>query len=291
MNHDNMLIRIFLLVLPVTNFNCQSHSLPTSEEFDRKASSYFAEKFDAFDLSPLNNSQECTLRKVIDNDLDELSPPRLVILQDRFIIKSYFEPFLQLHFCFIQEIETGKFHFLALPQLDEYVYDVKANYREQDNAIYKLQASREPVRLNTRLLLDFFSHTEFGYDTRSIQDRLFDFRKVDEILNEAFVFFKHTEISANSLLGIAQKDLDDGLISKDAFVIMVELIKSSLRNEQHVRTFHIDGAGYLISACSVDKQTLKVTVEMFFLPDRERILTSRSEGIKYRECLDNKMRD
>jgi hypothetical protein len=292
MNHNNMLLRILLVVLLGTSVNCKPQPLPTSEEFDRKASSYFAEHFDAFDLSPLDEFEVCTLKKVVANDLGELGGSRLTIVEDRFLLRSYFERFLQLHFCFIQDVETGEFYFVSIPQLDEYVYDVEANYVKQDGGMYQLKSPRQPIKMNTRLLSDFLSNIDLGIkNTSNLEKRFLGCRKVNEILDEAFIFLPYDEISHSTLQGRIKDEQEKGLISTHSLNITTQFIEASLQNEHSLRTFYIDGAGYLLSSCSLDKETLKAHVDMFFLPDEKKILTSRVESIKYRDCLENRMQE
>lgn len=277
-----------MLFLVILCSSCQSQDIPTVAEFNKEAADYFVENYQLFDLSPLDDFKKCTLKKIIENDLEELGGPRIAILHDRYLIKEYYDGFLQLHFSFIKEIETGTFYFICLPQLDEFIYDVMANYRQKNDSIYELRSLQWQVRINTDPLLNLLSNDDFQFYSSDIHERFTKFRYASEVLTESLRLLRRNEISASRLQSALQEDLKQEIITDRAYKMAMQLIDDAVRNENKIRTYEFDVAGYLITVYSVDKQRPHVAVDMFFIPKNERKLISRSEGIKYRDCLPNK---
>lgn len=277
----------FLAIFATCSFACaSSQNIPTSQEFNRKASEYFLEHFNEFDLSPLDEVEKCMLKKTVENDLNELNGSKIVILHDKFLIKHYFEDYLQLGFSFIEDSKSGKRYFLSLPQLDEFIFDVEANYVQKNDSVYQLEMPRQPVEINTRLLDDmFFSVEDFLVDQSGTRDFYSKSRFAGDLLREGFSFFHpYLEISLGDFVGRMQKDLSIGLLSHESFNKLMKLEERSLQNEISLNIFFIEHIGYYLQIYSRDKATSKLKLDLIMLPDRERSYSYRHAMIRYRDC-------
>ena len=112
----------------------------------------------------------------------------MVILQDKFLVKNYYEGYLQLHFSFVKNLGTGKMHFISFPQFSEFVFDVKVNYERKNDSVYTLRVPREPIKLNTFMLEEFLMNREFLTIQSNHYDVAAKFRFASEVLNETSHF-------------------------------------------------------------------------------------------------------
>lgn len=224
------------------------------------------------------------LQKAVKNDLDELSEPAMRILHDKFVIKHYFEDFLQLHFSFVKNIDSSQFYFIMLPEFDEYIYQVEENYIQLNDATYRLKWPREPVRINTYAIERLLSAKEFELNNDLAVEK--DARSlVQQILNETFEFLEPNEISNGILENQLRRDLANGSISQVSFDSVMKFVEASLRNEIDLKIVSLQKAGYIFEVFGREVGGQRLTLNIFFLPDNQRAYLSRTHVINHRECL------
>jgi len=278
--------RAIVVAIMFTFGGCQSQEMPTSLEFNRASREYFRDHTYLLDSLNVNQFGRCILEKTIENDLDDLNGSIIVIAQDRFLIKAYFEDYLQMHFSFIKDIKTEKFYFWAIPELSEFLYHVDSNYVLKKDT-YKLKRPRAPVKIPTANLNNVLSSDCFRIGDHDPAERVTRFRRASEVLTEAFPLLRSNETSTVGFIGKIHDDFARGLISDSAFNQTMTIVNTGMKTERYMNVYRFDKIGYLLTI--FDGHSTGITIEMFFLPDNERIYISRLMTIKYRECFENSM--
>lgn len=281
--------RIILFVFIGLSFTtCSSQtSIPSSKEFNKEAKEFFIDQYELFDLSPLDTSEKCILKNTILNDLDQMDNGSVTIFEDRYVIKNYFDTYLRLRFNFVKDILTNRFYFISLPQFDRMLYNVKVNYDEFPNGIYKLKAPREAIRINTSLIDAFFNDGDSFHDTAENTGLNSKFESAAKLIDKIFPDLATSNTMVSNFNSQMHDEYDLGRISESAFNQIMKLLEPlSLNVNCRIEAYLIDKSGFLLFIYSTDSQSSKMKIASYFVPEPEGLYISGfNDENRYKDCL------
>jgi hypothetical protein len=95
-NTCSFLFSFLVLFLSVGQGACQFAK--KGHDFDNEAKRFFYENDRNFSLAPMGEQEICVFRGAVRESLTELNDWKKWIIKDTLEVKTYFEPYLQLHF-------------------------------------------------------------------------------------------------------------------------------------------------------------------------------------------------
>lgn len=260
-----LFVCIFLFV------GCSRQTEINSAQFNDEARNFFAYHFDSLDLSPLTEYEKCRLREAVRLDLDSLDDFSFNVLDDRYLIKTYFEYDEEIRFSIVKDLKNGTFYFLCIPHFHKLLY-VGAYHESKENK-YGLKIARKTIKVNAPLynsLID--THVP---DPRRPE---FSWRLIRATMPE---FPAGGNISVEDFKTKIQREYDLGLIAESSLKKLTDILDSTGYGNQEI--VFIERIGYLILV--FDK--VKDDVSFYFFPEENRLYVSKAHhsGNLSRRCL------
>jgi hypothetical protein len=256
-----------------------------SDDFNITAAHYFSQHIDSIDLDPLSTYHKCIVRKTILNDLDELNNDKKVLLHDRFVLRTYFDPYIQLPFTFVRDDLKDKMYFIWMPYLKEQLFNVEYSYHQVNDSIFALNQPVEVIKMPATLIDKFLYDQSFIIDSeRSFLDAVnFSQQFLEETLSVIF----SREISVAEF----ERDLEQLFESNEISEVNYQKIKTQLINPMFsgglhdVQSFRLAEVGHCLIVYRTDKDSNnRFKVEIYHLPKSKRWWQARMATPRYREC-------
>lgn len=224
------------------------------------------------DLFPLTEYEKCNLRETVKFDLDSLDNFSFDVLNDRYLIKTYSQPYLEMRFSIVKDLTSGTFYLLFIPHFYKILYDTEMYYEHKDNN-YKLKIPRETLKVKAPLYDGFIKmHVP---DQRSAQ---FSWRLIRAAMPELPV---GGNISVNDFTTKIKKEYEKGLIAESSLKELTDILDSTGYGNQEI--VFIERIGYLILVFN----EVKDDVSFYFLPELERSYLAKAwhSGDLPRRCF------
>lgn len=261
-------------------------SHPERDSFNVEAASYFSKSFDSLDLTPLSSYEKCILGKTILNDLDELNNyKRTLLCGDRFTVRTYDDPYLQLPFTFVLDNLNQKMYFLWVPHLKEHLFDVSYAYEQTNDSIFTLKEPAAAVRVGAPLIDRFLSDQDLSIKTqRSFLDAV---QFSNAFLEEIFKPVLAHRISIAEFEQDLVELLNSGSINEASYEnLRTTMIQPVLReNMFDIEVFRLQEAGHVMVVHRADSVTGdRFSLQIYYLPKLTRYWNSRGVTSRYRDC-------
>jgi hypothetical protein len=272
---------VAILLLTLSFQVCLSDSRLTSKAFNARARKFFIVNMNQIDLSPLDEIEKCILRETITQGLDSLSDSPLVILYDRYLLKHYRQPFLELGFTFVEDMQDNKFYFLCLPEFYKSMYGISDIYEVAPNGRHKLKAPREAIKFNNLLFKNFTSLSDLqvtvtraDYDPKIIV--------LQSLIEYSFPELNCSNIEVYEFEKKMKESLELGWVSESSYEgIMKILDNESSRRFVASDAYFVNGVGYLLFHYYLNKKTSLMNFDIYFIPERERGFVTRAQPYSY----------
>jgi hypothetical protein len=276
-----------VLALALCTRCSNGQSVITSAAFNKMASTEIISNLDIYNLDPLSDVEKCIFKNVVTNDLNELNGSRIVIINDRFMIKNYYEGYSQFRFSFIQDMKSDKTYFIGVPSLDKYICDVSLHYKEKNDREYLLNETYKIKKLDTSLLDSLFLNEAFKVDGTGAEGIYNKIKEASNVLREILTATYVHEFSG--FVGVLENQINDGLITKVDYDKILGLYQLNLKENYKVDVCNMDFAGCVIIVYSFDKAiSQNIKVEVYFMPKQKRTKLHNSFMPDYwQECSGN----
>jgi hypothetical protein len=225
------------------------------------------------------------LYKVVSNDLDKLNNWKTTLIDDRFLVRNFFEGYTQINFSFVKDIVSEKSYFISLPTLDKFICDVQLNYIGKNDTTFILKNDKKRlVKLNTPLLDSIFTNAIFKIDDSKKNDFFDKYKISSHLLRE--VLEKIYKYEFSGLPGRMQSQMNAGLITKTDYEDIINVFELNLRRNSIVEVCNIDRIGYVLVVYFFDKSiSNNINVDLYFVPEKERSRLSKHYLSDYwKEC-------
>lgn len=104
-------------------------------------------------------------------------------------------------------------------------------------------------------------------------------------MHELFPELIGNQIEAWELKGIIGKDRESGMISMDSYSNLIQILEEELTDTEKVlEIFRIEGVGYVMFVYSVNSFDSKARLEIYLLPENDRVFVSNPYLSPYRSC-------
>lgn len=235
------------------------------QDFNSEAKETFQKKTDMNLLKPLSDRDICLFSKVIENDLDTLNRWETSILFDRLMVRRYFDRHLSMTFSFIKDIHTDSMHFVAFPELDEWIYQVGKNYARADS-MYQLKGAIKIVKINNYLFENFLKQSDLYLNNVSFIKKTSAFIKLFNHVGPSYIT---KEVSSVDALDHLKRDYTNSKISEVQLQDVSGLLMRYLVEDVRVQVYQIADAGYIVLL--FEKTNGKgIDVSYYFIPSYRR---------------------
>lgn len=277
------IVTVLFLASAFSTGSCQ-RSFPTSSQFNEQAKEFFLEQYETLDLTPMDELERCILKEAITKYLDTLDNSKIVIVHDRFLVKNFYEPWLEMPFSFVKDAVTNRFYFFCLPEFHKMIYDVDMNYELSEGGKYKLKAARGAKKIASPMINVFFS--DFN---RSEGQQFYSATEIaKDIIHAAFPDLLCAYEPVSVVEWEMRNDCDSGLIAESALEEIVQLLNPSSSDTDHdTEAYFIDSVGYLFVIYCLSNPGEKVEVSFYLVPEVEGSFIDRPHHhvAEDRNCL------
>lgn len=237
--------------------------------------------FDEYDLGALSDSERCILKETIANDLDKLNDWRFVEVDNRFRIRTYHAPYLDLDFAFVKH--GDQFSFITLPDIVKYIYGIRHRYKEQHNK-WVLKDSSAVFTLNSVLLDNFLNDNAIAIKERSSFEKA---TLLNRLLPEIFSSPFFRPISRFEFKDMIDAQINAGEMTNYDYEKIRGLIDHAHPSTVELCSiFFMERVGWvLLNYPDKNLEENKVKVDAYFIVFRERVIITRAdENTKYIRC-------
>lgn len=278
-----MLIRFVILVLLALSVGC-SHNEVRSERgrFNQLAAVTFSDNSEKYDLGSLHDFEKCILHETIANDLDKMNDWRTVTIENRFQVRTYHTPYLDLDFAFVKY--GDRFSFITLPDVVKHIYDIRDHYQEAGND-WILKDSSAVYTINSTLLNGFLNDSIAAIKKRSVFEKA---TLLNRLLPEIFYSPFFRSISLYQFKDMLDEQINAGEMKNDDYNKirkLIEPVHPSVVNLSCI--FFLERVGWiLLNYPEENLEGNKVKVDAYFIAVRKRSsIVHGEEHIKYFNCL------
>lgn len=278
-----MLIRFMILVLLALSVGC-SHNEVRSERgrFNQLAAVTFSDNSEKYDLGSLHDFEKCILHETIANDLDKMNDWRTVTIENRFQVRTYHTPYLDLDFAFVKY--GDRFSFITLPDVVKHIYDIRDHYQEAGND-WILKDSSAVYTINSTLLNGFLNDSIAAIKKRSVFEKA---TLLNRLLPEIFYSPFFRSISLYQFKDMLDEQINAGEMKNDDYNKirkLIEPVHPSVVNLSCI--FFLERVGWiLLNYPEENLEGNKVKVDAYFIAVRKRSsIVHGEEHIKYFNCL------
>jgi hypothetical protein len=259
---SKLIVAIFVFLFA----SCSGQTeLLSSKKFNDEAQKFFVKHFENLSLALLSKNEQCNFRESITRNLNDLDDNSFDVLNDRYLIKTYVDPNLEMHFSIVKDLKEGAFSLLCMPHVHKIMYDAEMYY-EPKNDKYQLRIAREPIKLDAEFYNKFINISITNH-----QPANFVWRLIRATLPELPA---GGNISFDSFIAKIGKEHEFGFIADTSYKELTDIL-NSVEYANHEIVF-IEEIGYLILIFDGSSKELSV----YFLPETERTFLSKSRPIK-----------
>lgn len=249
--------------------------------YNQLASVAFVDNFEKYDFGTLSGSEKCILKETIANDLDELNDWRFVEVDNRFRIRTYHAPYLDLDFAFVKH--GDRFSFITLPDVVKYIYGIRHRYKEQHNK-WVLKDSSAVFTLNSVLLDNFLNDNAIAIKELSPFEKA---TLLNRLLPEIFSSPFFRPISRFEFKDMIDAQINAGEMTNYDYEKIRGLIDHAHPSVVELcNIFFMERVGWvLLNYPDKNLEENKVKVDAYFIVFRERVIITRAdENTKYIRC-------
>jgi hypothetical protein len=273
----------FYLFLILTIIGCSPDTKNIElDHFNDLAGEFVLRNFEEYDLGYLEDFERCILKETIANDLDELNDWRTVTIDDKFQVRNYHAQYLDLDFAIIRCGEH--FSLVTLPDVANFVYDIRRYYQEQGEG-WILKDSSAVFSINSDLLNQFLNDSTSAIkEQSSLEKAMLLNRLIPEIFYSPFF----RSISLYQFKDMIDEQINTGEIRNDDYSKVRKLIESIHPSVVNLCTvFFMERVGWvLLNYPEENLEGNKVNVDAYFIAVRKRnSIVHGEEHIKYSNCL------
>jgi hypothetical protein len=250
------------------------------KKFDQEAVKHFEENQETYDLSPMTLQEQCVLREGISKYLERYRSWKLTVV-DSFYFKSYFIDDITRDFLFVST-KRGRFYFIMLPELDEFMFGEKY-YTYEDGNLRRLRDSAQfaVVKLQNDML-DRFLIKEVTH-THSIEAQL---QQTQRLIGELF-FLKTRKADSyefrESLLADSSSNID---YINNFFDPIIQRSLAVANDANDYEIYEIEGMAHIFIEYTAESDD-QLLVNMYVVP--KKITWNLSYEIErqlFKHCFD-----
>lgn len=278
-----MLIRFVILILLVFSVGC-SHNEVRSDRvrFNQLAAVTFSDNSEKYDFGSLYDFEKCILNETIANDLDEMNDWRTVTIENRFQVRTYHTPYLDLDFAFVKC--GDRFSFITLPDVVKHIYGVRYYYKEEGDD-WILKDSSAVYTINSTLLNEFLNDSISAIKKRSVFEKA---TLLNRLLPEIFYSPFLRPVSLYQFKDMIDAQINAGEMKNDDYNKIRKLIEPVHPSVSKLCCiFFMERVGWvLLNYPEENIATGKMKVDAYFIAIRKRgIIVHGEERTKYLKCL------